>query len=470
MNRLKHIILITLVALLAVSAAGCKSKTVLDYGNEQAFEAALVRGENLEGKTVSFVARELHPDSKLGYNIWSGEHLNFVSSRNPDIKEGSTVTARATTIENILGSWVINYEIVNDAVVGESTIMSVGDTVVAAEETVAEPAKETEKVTEKVTETPTAEPEKKEAEKSGTVLDYGDAEAFEAALNNGENLEGKTVAFLAAELHPDSKLGYNIWSGEHLNFVTSRNPGVKEGSTVTARATKIENILGSWVIAYEIIDDAVIGDTTIRTDAAAKAAMEKLPLELTDYGLCKTSDNSYSDTIYLNFVGMIHNPNTQYVAEFPKLLVTLRNPDGSILATEDQVGMAVMPEDTITLVGMISVPAEGLTADTEFSMEVDCSGLSKSKGTARTTDFVVENVSERDGDHENFITGEITNTTDAEIDSVNVSLVLRKEGKIVFVENTFEDDLKPGKAKAFEFQRYEDWPEHDSIEVAVQEW
>lgn len=96
-----------------------------------------------------------------------------------------------------------------------------------------------------------------------TVLDYGDAASFEIALNAGENLEGKTVQFVATELHPDSVSGYNVWAGEHLNFVSSRNPDIKEGDIVAVRATEIESSMGSWFIKYEKIENAEIGDTTI---------------------------------------------------------------------------------------------------------------------------------------------------------------------------------------------------------------
>lgn len=101
------------------------------------------------------------------------------------------------------------------------------------------------------------------------VIDYADAEAFEAALNNGENLEGKIVQFEAKELHPNSSLGYNIWAGEHLNFVSSRNPNVKEGDTIVVKATTIESTLGSWVIHYEKIDNAMIGDNTIFSEPSS---------------------------------------------------------------------------------------------------------------------------------------------------------------------------------------------------------
>jgi len=95
------------------------------------------------------------------------------------------------------------------------------------------------------------------------MIDYGDAESFEAALNEGKNLENKVVRFVAGEFHPDSKLGYNVWAGEHLNFVSSRNPDIQEGDTVTVRTTTVENMMGSWVINYEKIDNAVVGEDTI---------------------------------------------------------------------------------------------------------------------------------------------------------------------------------------------------------------
>lgn len=120
-------IIFALVLCLTLLLSGCgasSSKVTIDYGDAESFEAALNAGDNLEGKIVQFVVKEFHPDSALGYNLWAGEHLNFISSRNPDIKEGDTATVKATTIENQLGSWIIKYEKVSDAVIGENTITS----------------------------------------------------------------------------------------------------------------------------------------------------------------------------------------------------------------------------------------------------------------------------------------------------------------------------------------------------------
>ena len=100
------------------------------------------------------------------------------------------------------------------------------------------------------------------------VIDYGDEESIESALNEGKNLEGKVVRFVAGELNPESTFGYNIMSGEHLNFVSSSNPDVKKNDIMTVKITKIENVMGSWVINYEKVDNAVEGKDTITNDKA----------------------------------------------------------------------------------------------------------------------------------------------------------------------------------------------------------
>lgn len=133
---------------------------------------------------------------------------------------------------------------------------------------------------------------------SSVVLDYGDAESFEAALNAGENLEGKTVQFVALELHPDSATGYNVWAGEHLNFVSSRNPDIKAGDTVAVKATEITSTLGSWFIKYEKIGNAVIGDSTITSSGGNSS------------GKVEESGDSESGTTELNTLADISNTAT----------------------------------------------------------------------------------------------------------------------------------------------------------------
>ena len=342
---------------------------------------------------------------------------------------------------------------------------------------------------------------------SKVSIDYADAESFEAALNAGENLEGKVVQFVAGEIHPDSALGFNVWAGEHLNFVSSRNPDIKEGDTVIVKTTTIENIMGSWIINYEKVANTEVTDATTSagtgsasfdingessdpeqsnssngSDNSGSSASfasnssatgsDAKALEITDYGWY-INDVSYGDSAYVEFCAMIHNPNTELIAEFPKVLVTVRNTDGTILATGDQTGSIVMPEDTVTLCGLLSVPIADVTDDTQIQFDVDWSDFSKNSSfykAVRCSDFTFTNVSEHNGSSENLITGDVTNNSEYDIDMGNISIVMRKDGKIVYMENTFVDGLRSGQSKTFQFQRFEDWPEHDTIECSAMPW
>src|SRR5699024_3021085 len=66
-------------------------------------------------------------------------------------------------------------------------------------------------------------------------------EAFEEALNEGENLEGKTVEITMDNLEPDSVFDYNIQTSKHLNFVSSSHIDGEKGDELIIEIEEIEN-------------------------------------------------------------------------------------------------------------------------------------------------------------------------------------------------------------------------------------
>ena len=82
--------------------------------------------------------------------------------------------------------------------------------------------------------------------------DYADAASFEAALNAGLDLTGKTVQFTVSAYVPNSTFGYNMQAGEHLNFCSSSNPKVSVGDVVTVEVTEVSNIFGSYIVCYKM--------------------------------------------------------------------------------------------------------------------------------------------------------------------------------------------------------------------------
>lgn len=83
------------------------------------------------------------------------------------------------------------------------------------------------------------------------IVDYESAEDFEAAINNGEGVEGKYVMVEVNKIEPDSAFGFNVQAGEHLNFVDAENPKAKEGDHVVFQVEKVANMFGSYIITYK---------------------------------------------------------------------------------------------------------------------------------------------------------------------------------------------------------------------------
>ena len=85
-----------------------------DYLDAVSFEKALNDGHKVNGKTVEFCVNDYKPDSALGINCWAGEHLNFISKTELNVKVGDIIVGRVTEEPTkVLGSWKIPYTVLS---------------------------------------------------------------------------------------------------------------------------------------------------------------------------------------------------------------------------------------------------------------------------------------------------------------------------------------------------------------------
>lgn len=103
-------LILIIVIILSSLLTACSESVEVDFSNVDDFEAALNEGEDLTGKVVTFTINKLVPNSAFGYNLQTGEHLNFCSATNPGAKGGETITVKVTEIKSVLGSYIISYE------------------------------------------------------------------------------------------------------------------------------------------------------------------------------------------------------------------------------------------------------------------------------------------------------------------------------------------------------------------------
>lgn len=307
----------------------------------------------------------------------------------------------------------------------------------------------------------------------GPRADYSSAESFVSALRDGKDVEGKTVRFVVKDVFSGADWIYNIQAGENLYFISNTDPQVEKGDTVTVRVNATVNLFGKWLIDYEPLSGkegessgSAAPEETGGTEDGSAAAPQ--PLELTDYGF--VVDSGFGDMDYVDFCGMVYNPNEAYAATFPEVLVTVKDGDGAVLATDSQTGSLVMPGDTVTICGRFSLPSANVTEGTMIYFNVEWSDMRTDTflySGARTTDFAITNVSDQSSGGKGLITGEITNNYSEDVSSVRLAVILRKDGKIVYIDDTYMSNLMAGRAKAFEISSYGGWPEYDTIDISA---
>lgn len=106
--EMKRLLLLLVIGLL-VACGGGNTNVEPDYTTEE-FEEALNDGEDLTGKTVSVTIDNVEPSSAFGHNLQAGEHLNFVSNKNPKLEKGDSFIAEVEEVENVMGSFIITYK------------------------------------------------------------------------------------------------------------------------------------------------------------------------------------------------------------------------------------------------------------------------------------------------------------------------------------------------------------------------
>lgn len=94
-----------------------------------------------------------------------------------------------------------------------------------------------------------------EAEKAEIQIDFVDAESFEVALNDSQDVVNKTVRFCVSEYKSNKKERSSYYAGEKLRFISEVKIDVEPGDYVIGCVTKKPSKLFTvWHIPFEVID------------------------------------------------------------------------------------------------------------------------------------------------------------------------------------------------------------------------
>lgn len=196
-------------------------------------------------------------------------------------------------------------------------------------------------------------------------------------------------------------------------------------------------------------------------------AQDGQQIELVESGYSVSSNDGRVSVYY---AVKIHNPNEEYAIEFPKIQITAKSEDGKILKTEEQVLRSMAANDTIIYGSSVTYEGEE-AGSVEISVSNGKDDYMHQSGSdaIRQEQLAVSNVSENVGEYNRTYTGEITNNSTKDLDTVAVIVIYKNGDKMIGGDSTYIDDLSSGSTKPFEISAYSDL-EYDSFEIYALQW
>lgn len=253
----------------------------------------------------------------------------------------------------------------------------------------------------------------------------------------------------------------------------------KRGKSNKITGVVILAVIAIVAIAVMLLANSMNDTSDTRHVSSSKTMASTTTLkdvELVDTGFCQrlnyieTFSLTSEDTMYVRYVGIVHNPNENQCADFPKVIATIKNKDGVVIATGEVTIAEVLPGESVPVVGEISLDRSNIDDGTTIQYQVSCSRYSKYTPTTsdvHTADFQTSNIAQITSNGLNVLTGEVTNNSGHDYGFLQLVLIMRNQGKIVYVATDTLNNLESNQTRAFAFKRYQDWPEHDSVEVVV---
>ena len=196
-------------------------------------------------------------------------------------------------------------------------------------------------------------------------------------------------------------------------------------------------------------------------------AQDGQQIELVESGYSVDSNDGYVSVYY---AVKIHNPNEEYAVEFPKIQITARSEDGKILSTDEQVLNSIAASDTIVYGNRVTYEGEEAeSVEISVSNGKDDYMHQSGSGVIRQEQLAIANVSENIGEYERTYTGEITNNSTEDLDTVAVIVIYKNGDEMIGGDATYIDDLNSGSTKPFEISEYSDL-EYESYEIYALQW
>ena len=190
------------------------------------------------------------------------------------------------------------------------------------------------------------------------------------------------------------------------------------------------------------------------------AAEEPKAVELVESGYAVDD----SDDVY--FGAVIKNPDDKTAYEYASVVATAYNDKGEEIGkTEDSIKV-ILPGEQVAAATFALCDEKPdkveITVETGYPIE-------PSDDMLKASDFEIKDLEEKTSEDVGLmaIKGKIKNNSSVDRDMVDIIFLFRKDGKIVYGDSTYVENLGAGEEGEFAILKSSDLPEYDNYEVSV---
>lgn len=224
-------------------------------------------------------------------------------------------------------------------------------------------------------------------------------------------------------------------------------------------------VCGVMVLGLSVPLTTNVEATTIH---AKKAKESSSKLEIVDSGYFVEGADEYSDTAYVHFWAKLKNNDKKRSIDFPVITATAKDDSGKVLGSQSQIGMAIAPKDTVVLTSLMDT---GDAAVSSVEIKAKKPKFTTQK-VVNSKNFTTANITEVPQEYTcPKVTGEVTYNGKEDLDGIAITAVYKLGDKSVYAYTTYLQSIESGSTESFEINPLStELPDHDSVEVYVQNW
>ena len=186
-------------------------------------------------------------------------------------------------------------------------------------------------------------------------------------------------------------------------------------------------------------------------------------LNIIDYGYVISEDK---ESLYYTVI--MENTHKEKSVNYPKFIASAYDSSGKEITSFEMTLSFIGPDDTVGFTSILNIKGN-IPDKIDFVVTTTDDEFVVSDRMSNTKTFAFENIREVKREGNQIFELDIVNNSDTEYDAIALTVVLKKDGKIVAGHTSYPNNIKANDSTFYEAPTYTDI-EYDEYVIYAQPW